>query len=418
LSKETPEIFFRQVRQSNGCLPVFAVDGLHYASLRQTGGLYYVFTTRYNVSPSFALELLARLTVLFKDYCGVLNEESIRKNFVLIYELLDEVLDYGYVQETATEQLKAFVFNEPILVDDPLLEEEKEGVLAKVSQFASEQGLVIGQQAASAVHKPITINATEERKARSEIYIDLIERLTVIIDAQGNIVQSEIEGLLRITNFLQGNPEIRISLNEDLVIGRGNGYGSVTVDDMTYHECVSRLDWERDRTLICCPPDGEFTLLNYRISDDLRMPFHISPFVEQMGPDRVDLIIKLRLSIPEDRNASNVFITCAIPKAFVSAKCELAIEGVEYRVLKNTVEWKVKEFGGGSELFLRSRITLSETFTEAMRKEFGPVSIDFEIAMHNCSNIKIRHLRVKEGTADPYRWIRNLTRADSYICRI
>lgn len=243
------------------------MDGLHYASLRQTGGLYYVFTTRYNVSPSFALELLARLTVLFKDYCGVLNEESIRKNFVLIYELLDEVLvpifsrrsltlvlinpfsyqDYGYVQETATEQLKAFVFNEPILVDDPLLEEEKEGVLAKVSQFASEQGLVIGQQAASAVHKPITINATEERKARSEIYIDLIERLTVIIDAQviicsvwlrldfsfsvlfafslfqGNIVQSEIEGLLRITNFLQGNPEIRISLNEDLVIGRGNG---------------------------------------------------------------------------------------------------------------------------------------------------------------------------------------------------
>ena len=29
---------------------------------------------------------------LCKDYCGVLNEESIRLNFVLVYELLDEVL--------------------------------------------------------------------------------------------------------------------------------------------------------------------------------------------------------------------------------------------------------------------------------------------------------------------------------------
>lgn len=67
------------------------MDGLHYASLKQSG-LYYVFTTRHNVSPSFALELLVRLAGLFKDYCGVLNEESIRKNFVLIYELLDEVL--------------------------------------------------------------------------------------------------------------------------------------------------------------------------------------------------------------------------------------------------------------------------------------------------------------------------------------
>jgi AP-4 complex subunit mu-1 len=71
--------------------PGQAVDGLHYASLKQSG-LYYVFTTRHNVSPSFALELLVRLAGLFKDYCGVLNEESIRKNFVLIYELLDEVL--------------------------------------------------------------------------------------------------------------------------------------------------------------------------------------------------------------------------------------------------------------------------------------------------------------------------------------
>jgi hypothetical protein len=30
-----------------------------------------------------------------QDYCGVLNEESLRKNFVLVYELLDEMLDYG-----------------------------------------------------------------------------------------------------------------------------------------------------------------------------------------------------------------------------------------------------------------------------------------------------------------------------------
>ena len=35
-------------------------------------------------------------TQVFKDYCGVLSEEAIRKNFILIYELLDEILDFGY----------------------------------------------------------------------------------------------------------------------------------------------------------------------------------------------------------------------------------------------------------------------------------------------------------------------------------
>jgi AP-4 complex subunit mu-1 len=33
-----------------------------------------------------------------KDYIGVLSEESLRKNFTLIYELVDEILDYGHPQ--------------------------------------------------------------------------------------------------------------------------------------------------------------------------------------------------------------------------------------------------------------------------------------------------------------------------------
>jgi hypothetical protein len=53
--------------------------------------------------------------------------------------------------------------------------------------------------------------------------------------------------------------------------------------------------------------------------------------------------------------ASVTLIACAT----ISAKCELAIAGVEYRVVDNVVEWTVNEFGGGSELFLRSRVPWS-----------------------------------------------------------
>jgi AP-4 complex subunit mu-1 len=49
-------------------------------------------TTRSNISPALALEMINRIAILFKDYCGVLTEEAIRKNFVLLYEILDEVI--------------------------------------------------------------------------------------------------------------------------------------------------------------------------------------------------------------------------------------------------------------------------------------------------------------------------------------
>jgi len=51
-----------------------------------------VVTTMVNVSPSLLLELLQRIARVTKDYLGVLNEDSLRKNFILVYELLDEVI--------------------------------------------------------------------------------------------------------------------------------------------------------------------------------------------------------------------------------------------------------------------------------------------------------------------------------------
>ena len=53
---------------------------------------------------------------IFRDYCGIINEESIRKNFVLIYEIIDEVIDYGHTQLVTTEAIRPLIVNEPIIV--------------------------------------------------------------------------------------------------------------------------------------------------------------------------------------------------------------------------------------------------------------------------------------------------------------
>ena len=37
-----------------------------------------------------------QIVTLFKSYFGSFNEDSLKANFVIIYELLDEILDFGY----------------------------------------------------------------------------------------------------------------------------------------------------------------------------------------------------------------------------------------------------------------------------------------------------------------------------------
>lgn len=67
------------------------IEGITFLSVK-TKHLYFVCTTRYNVSPVLILEFLQELVKILKDYVGVINEEIFRENFPMIYEILDEVL--------------------------------------------------------------------------------------------------------------------------------------------------------------------------------------------------------------------------------------------------------------------------------------------------------------------------------------
>lgn len=47
-------------------------------------------------------EFLLKMCEVMSSYFGKISEENVKNNFVLIYELLDEILDFGYPQNTDT----------------------------------------------------------------------------------------------------------------------------------------------------------------------------------------------------------------------------------------------------------------------------------------------------------------------------
>lgn len=52
---------------------------------------------------------LHRLSSVLVEYFKELEEESIRDNFVIIYELMDEMMDFGYPQTTESKILQEYV---------------------------------------------------------------------------------------------------------------------------------------------------------------------------------------------------------------------------------------------------------------------------------------------------------------------
>lgn len=58
----------------------------------QHNNLYLLAVTRLNTNAMAVVSFLHSLITVFAHYFGELEEESLRDNFVICYELLDEVL--------------------------------------------------------------------------------------------------------------------------------------------------------------------------------------------------------------------------------------------------------------------------------------------------------------------------------------
>merc|ERR1712032_1324132 len=146
----------------------------------------------------------------------------------------------------------------------------------------------------NAVHRPVGPTQNDSsRSKKNEIFVDILERITVLMSANGFVVNSAIDGSIQMKSYLAGNPELKLALNEDINIknmqlgGASGGYGAVVLDDCNFHECVDLCDFSDYRVLSFYPPDGEFAVMNYRVTGDFRVPFRIFPSIEQMDKSRV-----------------------------------------------------------------------------------------------------------------------------------
>ena len=414
----TDEIFFRKYKFWDGpgggdTPPFFTVDGINYAFVKKNN-LLLVVTTRTNMSAALLSELLLRLTKLLKDYLGVLNEESLRKNFVLVYELLDEVIDFGFIQTMSTEKLISYIFSEPVVIE---ADDKKQSAVGTMKPSLSKITGRSGTKRAIDAQRTIVPGGGSRK---NEIYVDVLERLNVVFNSNGGVTSAEIDGAIVMKSFLAGTPELRLGLNEDLSVGRADqhSYG-VVLDSVNFHECVNHNDFDADKTLFFRPPDGEFVVMHYRVTNkDCSMPFKIHPIIEQPSPYKVELTLKIRSDFPASIYGSTVLIKFQVPKTTTSVSIEN--QNYEYKSQEKTVMWLVKKFTGATEQICKARISLSQPANSNIRREIGPITMNFEIPMYIVSGLGIRFLRIEERskTYNPSRWVRNITQANSYVCRI
>lgn len=378
--------------------PVFLDGGVNYVYI-QHNNVYIVALTRKNSNVLAILVFLERLVEILRDYFGSLEEESIRDNFVLVYELLDEVMDHGYPQVAEAKVLKEYI-----------------------TQGANKLQVAKPPQA---VTNMVSWRTDGIKYKKNEVFLDVIERLNLLVAANGQVISSEILGSIKMRSYLTGMPELKLGLNDKALFeaqGKAGPKKAVEMEDIKFHQCVRLTRFETDRTISFIPPDGEFELMSYRLNTQVKPLVWVETVIESHGRSRVEYLVKAKTQFKARSVANNVDILIPVPHDVDSPAFKASVGTVTYVPDLDCIKWSIKTFYGGKEAVMRAHFGLpsvaGEGEAQAWRKKC--VGVKFEVPYFTVSGIQVRYLKcIEKSGYDASPWVRYISMAgDSYNLRM
>nr|CAI5833939.1 unnamed protein product [Callosobruchus analis] len=322
-------------KEEEGLLtPILQTTDCTFAYIK-TNNLYIVSTTKKNANIALVFVFLHKIVQVMTEYFKELEEESIRDNFVVIYELMDELLDFGYPQTTDSKILQEYITQEG-------------------------HKLEIQPRIPVAVTNAVSWRSEGIKYRKNEVFLDVIESVNLLANANGNVLRSEIVGAIKMRVYLSGMPELRLGLNDKVLFestGRGKSK-SVELEDVKFHQCVRLSRFEIDRTISFIPPDGEFELMSYRLNTHVKPLIWIESIIERHAHSRVEYMIKAKSQFKRRSTANNVEIVIPVPHDADSPKFKTTIGSVKYAPEQNAITWTIKSFPGGKEYLMRAHFGL------------------------------------------------------------
>ncbi|EMR10054.1 hypothetical protein PNEG_01807 [Pneumocystis murina B123] len=337
------------------------------------------------IDPLYVIEFLYRIVDILEEYLGqdATKKLVLEKNFEIIIQLLNEMMDYGYPMITEPNALKD-------IIPPP-------DTVNKILNIAGLKRSCIP----SGILSPIIWRKANVKHSRDDFFIDIIEELKAIINKHGKFITLFSKGKIICLSNISGVPNIILNMKSKYHLF----YSS-------FHPCLySSHQTPSLEQLSFIPPDGKFTLMTYGIELSDMLPSSLPISIEiKSGPNVGDFEIKLNIFNHLINN-----ITIAIP---ISESCQLKYSKsthgniiFESKHEKKKIIWKLNKTETCS--FASMKFTLDK-----MKIPPNYLITKFTCTGWIISNIKVESLKIiSNPDAKYYKGIRYTTVANEIVVR-
>ncbi|POS83970.1 hypothetical protein EPUL_003615, partial [Erysiphe pulchra] len=247
--------------------------------------LLFLLTTSSEIEPLLVLEFLHRIIDVLEEFCSPLQAPKIESNYEVVAQLLNEMCDAGCISTTEPNSLRDLV--------------EVEGWIGKLlGNIPIKPGFVGSSNTNNAgISLPRSISTTTQalpwrranvRHTSNELYVDIIETLSVTLAPSGRPLSAFANGTIALTSKISGVPELKLNLS---VLSGKHNINNV-IEYPVFHPCVRLARWkENPGEISFIPPDGKFILAGYGV--DL---FPVENFqIEQFNSSTLKLPVNIEV---------------------------------------------------------------------------------------------------------------------------
>ncbi|TKR81026.1 hypothetical protein L596_014972 [Steinernema carpocapsae] len=378
----------KKVAQPEDVPPVLSTPHHYLISVYQNQ-LYLIAVTTVETPPLMVIEFLHRVIQTFVQYFDEFSDSCIKENIVLVFELLDEMLDNGF----------------PLATELNILQE-----LIKPPNFLRTiANQVTGKTNVSEVLPTGQLSNIPWRRAdvkytNNETYFDVIEEIDAIIDKQGATVFSEIQGYIDCCCKLSGMPDLTMTLVNPRLL-----------DDVSFHPCVRFKRWENERVLSFVPPDGNFRLLSYHIAlqNMVAIPVYVRHTIHMKAGSggRIELTVGPKQNM--GKVLEDVVVEMNMPKAVQN--CNLLPSHGKYSFDPSTklLQWNVGKIELGKPPTLKGTMSI----TASGPVDSPPIIVKFKINQLAASGLKVNRLDMYGEKYKPFKGVKYITKSGKFQVR-
>lgn len=223
--------------------------------------------------PLLVLEFLHRVADALEEFLGSpLLASKIIANYDIVAQVVTEMADAGVVCQGEANALRDVVETGPGVLKNILGSIGATGSSPALSRSGSGAGPSMLrtqiQPTQSFQGSAIPWRRSNVRHTSNELYVDIVESLSVTIAPSGRPLSAFTNGSIVFTSKVSGVPDLLLSLSTG---GKGAGMGTrgdqlrLVMERTVFHPCVRLNKWKSEGVLSFVPPDGRFALCGYEV---------------------------------------------------------------------------------------------------------------------------------------------------------